>query len=77
MQNVWIVNGNRRNGEVLDMTASIEGSGRICAQARKTGYGWIIERVNGNEVEAVDLAEDANTAYYKLRCTARSAATAE
>lgn len=58
MANVTITHGNRNNGQVLDMNASIQGSGRIQAEARLTSYGWLIEP---RDPERADLMESAGS----------------
>jgi len=58
MANVMVTYGNRYNGQVLDMNASIEGSGRIQAEARFTSYGWLVEP---RDPERTDLFESVGS----------------
>lgn len=79
MVDVWITYGNRKDGRILDMNASVSGSGEIIARGRVTNYGWVIEPVDPDlshlttTVVGDTPAQAENIAYSALRKIAHSA----
>ncbi len=73
MVDIWITYGNRKNGCILDMNASVGGSGEIIARGRVTNYGWVIEPVDPElsylmtTLDGDTPAEAENLAYSALR----------
>ena len=79
MVDIWITYGNRKDGRILDMNASVGGSGEIIAHGRVTNYGWVIEPVDPDfshlttTLDGDTPAQAENLAYSALRKVAFNA----